>query len=38
MIINGGSRCNAAFFARHLTNGEQNERATLCEMCNLAHC
>jgi len=36
MIINGGSRSNAAFFARHLMNGEQNERVTLVEMRNLA--
>ena len=36
MIINGGSRSNGAFFAKHLTNGEQNERVTLCEMRNLA--
>lgn len=36
MIINGGSRSNAAFFARHLTSGEQNERVTLCDMRNLA--
>jgi hypothetical protein len=36
MIINGGSRSNAAFFAKHLMNGEQNERVTLCEMRGLA--
>jgi hypothetical protein len=36
MIINGGSRSNGAFFAQHLTNGEHNERVTLCEMRNLA--
>jgi hypothetical protein len=36
MIINGGSRSNGAFFAKHLTNGEHNERVTLCEMRNLA--
>jgi hypothetical protein len=36
MIINGGSRRNARFFAKHLTNGEENERVTLCEMRNLA--
>jgi hypothetical protein len=35
MIINGGSRRNSAFFARHLTNGEHNERVTLCELRNL---
>jgi hypothetical protein len=36
MIINGGSRSNGAFFAKHLTNGEHHERVTLCEMRNLA--
>jgi hypothetical protein len=36
MIINGGSRRNGAFFAKHLTNGEHNERVTLCEMRSLA--
>ena len=36
MIINGGSRSNAAFFAKHLTNGEHNESVTLCEMRKLA--
>lgn len=36
MIINGGSRRNSAFFAQHLTNGEHNERVTLCEFLNLA--
>lgn len=36
MIINGGSRSNARFFAKHLTNGEENERVTLCEVRNLA--
>ena len=36
MIINGGSRSNAQFFAKHLTNGEENERVTLCEIRNLA--
>jgi len=36
MIINGGSRSNGAFFAKHLTNGEHNECVTLCEMRNLA--
>jgi len=36
MIINGGSRSNGAFFAKHLTNGEKNERVTLCEMTGLA--
>jgi len=35
MIINGGSRSNGEFFAKHLTNGENNERVTLCEMRNL---
>lgn len=36
MIINGGSRSNGAFFSKHLTNGEHNERVTLCELRNLA--
>jgi hypothetical protein len=36
MIINGGSRSNSAFFAKHLTNGENNERVTVCELRNLA--
>ena len=36
MIINGGSRKIGAFFAKHLTNGEHNERVTLCEMRGLA--
>jgi Relaxase/Mobilisation nuclease domain len=36
MIINGGSRSNGVFFAKHLANGENNERVTLCEMRNLA--
>ena len=36
MIINGGSRSNGRFFARHLTNGEENERVTLCEIRGLA--
>ena len=35
MIINGGARRNSAFFAKHLTNGEHNERVTLCELRNL---
>jgi hypothetical protein len=36
MIINGGSRRNGAFFAKHLTNGENNEQVTLCEIRSLA--
>ena len=36
MIINGGSRSNGAFFAKHLANGEHNERVTLCGIRNLA--
>lgn len=36
MIINGGSRSYAQFFAKHLTNAEENERVTLCEIRNLA--
>jgi hypothetical protein len=35
MIINGGSRSNGEFFAKHLTDGENNERVTLREMRNL---
>jgi hypothetical protein len=36
VIINGGSRSNGRFFAKHLTNTEENERVTLCEVRNLA--
>jgi hypothetical protein len=36
MIINGGSRRNAQFFAKHLANAHENERVTLCEIRNLA--
>jgi hypothetical protein len=36
MIINGGARRNSAFFAKHLTNGENNERVTVCGFRNLA--
>lgn len=36
MIINGGSRSNAAFFAKHLKNPENNERVTLAEIRGLA--
>jgi len=36
MIINGGSRSNGAFFAKHLINEEHNERVTLCEIRGLA--
>ncbi len=36
MIINGGSRSGAAFFAKHLTNAEHNERVTIIEFRNLA--
>ncbi|MGJ5813607.1 relaxase/mobilization nuclease domain-containing protein [Paludibaculum fermentans] len=36
MIINGGSRSNARFFAKHLANAEENERVMLCEIRNLA--
>jgi hypothetical protein len=35
MIINGGSRSNARFFAKHLDNADGNERVTLCEIRNL---
>ena len=36
MIINGGSRSNGQFFAKHLANDADNERVTLCEIRNLA--
>ena len=36
MIINGGSRRNARFFAKHLAKGEENERITVCDIRNLA--
>jgi hypothetical protein len=36
MIINGGSRRNGKFFAKHLGNALENERVTLCEIRNLA--
>jgi hypothetical protein len=36
MIINGGSRCNARFFAKHLTSTEENESVTLREIRYLA--
>ena len=36
MIINGGSRCNARFFARHLSDEDENERVTLCDIRYLA--
>jgi hypothetical protein len=36
MIINGGARRNARFFAQHLAKAEGNERVTLCEVRNLA--
>lgn len=36
MIINGGSRCNARFFAKHLSNEDENERVTLCDIRYLA--
>jgi hypothetical protein len=36
MIINGGSRSNARFFAKHLDNAEGSERVTLCEIRSLA--
>lgn len=35
MIINGGSRSNRKWFAKHLTNGVMNERVTLCEVRDL---
>lgn len=36
MIINGGSRCNGAFFARHLTNPMTNENVNIAEIRGLA--
>lgn len=32
MIINGGSRTNGAFFAKHLMRGDTNERVEVCEI------
>jgi len=36
VIINGGSRCNGAFFAKHLTNAEMNEEVRLADVKGLA--
>ncbi len=36
MIINGGSRCNGAFFAKHLCNAEMNEHVHLADIKGLA--
>lgn len=36
IIINGGSRCNGAFFARHLLNPEENEQVHVEEIRGLA--
>ena len=36
MIINGGSRCNGAFFAKHLLNPEHNEQVHVEEIRGLA--
>lgn len=36
MIINGGSRRNARFFAQHLNKAEEHEHITVCEIRNLA--
>lgn len=36
MIINGGSRCNAGFFSKHLINAEKNEHVTLTEIRGLS--
>jgi len=36
MIINGGSRCNGGFFAAHLMNQKDNERAELRELRGFA--
>lgn len=35
MIINGGSRSNGAFFARHLMRADENERVDVVEMRGL---
>ena len=32
MIVNGGSRSNGAFFARHLVRADENERVSVTEM------
>lgn len=37
MIINGGSRCNGAFFARHLMRADENERVTVADMRGFAY-
>lgn len=37
MIINGGSRCNGAFFARHLMRVDENERVTVADMRGFSH-
>jgi hypothetical protein len=36
VIINGGSRSNGAFFARHLMRADQNERVDVAEIRGLA--
>ena len=36
MIINGGSRCNGAFFAKHLLNPDHNEQVHVEEIRGLA--
>jgi hypothetical protein len=36
MIINGGSRRSARFFARHLSRADENERVTVCEIRSMA--
>lgn len=35
MVINGGSRCNGGFFARHLMRTDTNERVSVCELRGL---
>src|ERR1700761_4441948 len=37
MIINGGSRCNGAFFAWHLMRADQNERVAIADMRGFAY-
>lgn len=36
MIINGGSRSNGAFFAKHLSNAKKNEQVRVAEIRGLA--
>ena len=36
IIIKGGSRCNGAYFAKHLVNPDQNETVKVAELRGLA--